>query len=265
MNKINKKALLFSLILTVISGFFLFSYIRSNQTPVEQKPKTSIFVAAREILPGEIIQPTDIQSIEVTSDSVPEGILSDRTKIENMLALERIVSGEPFRESRLQVREKMDLAWNVPAGKRAITIFVNETAVLANMLRVGDRIDLIATFEATEETDAAWLRSTGFLVQDVEVAALGSDRHGELARKEAAGEKTEIPTTLTLFVDPEQAEKIVFAGTYGSYTVVLRGRGDAEPVNLPGIITEDVMPAAARTEPGMSGGASDSQGASLAP
>lgn len=249
MNKINKKALLFSLILTVISGFFLFTYIRSYQTPVEQKPKTGILTSVREILPGEIILATDIQTVEVTNDSVPIGILTNREEIENMVATELILAGEPFREDRITTGDMMNLAWNIPEGKRAITVFVNEAAVFANMIRVGDRIDLISTFEASqEEPDKAYLKNTTYLVQNVEVAAIGSDRYNTMEKTLAAGEVVATPSTLTLLVDPEQAEKIIFTSAYGTYSFVLRGHGDETIVDLPGIITSDIMPENALTD-----------------
>lgn len=252
MGKINKKALLFSLILTIVCAVVLFNYISTMKTPVENKPKTGVLLAARDILPGETIRDVDLKVEQVSTDSVPQGIITDKAKIINMIASERIMAGEPFRESRLSTIENMALSYNVPVGQRAITIFVSETTILSNMLRVGDHVDLITNFAAESDTQD-YLRNTYTTIENVVVGAIGANRYSksEAAATAAASQNNanNAPaSTITLFVTPDVAERIVYAISYGEINLALRARGDEAPGNTEGVIHEEMVPDKAKTD-----------------
>jgi len=85
MGKMNKKALAISLILTIICALVLFNYVRNLQKPIEESTKTEILVSVKDINPGELVLPEDIRIIKVSPDSVPEGIIFDKTYIEGLL------------------------------------------------------------------------------------------------------------------------------------------------------------------------------------
>ena len=244
MGKINRKALLISLLLTVACGILLFGYIRSLKVPAAETQKTSIPVAVRDIAIGEAVATVDIRMQEISSDSVPEGIITDKAEIEGKVASKGILTGEPFRQERLTTLDTLPLSYNLPTGYRAVSIFVNESNLLSMQVLPGDHVDLIASW-TLKPKDGDEIQLTHTVLQNLEVLALGLNR---VPNEKAGNPSTESnnvadpPKTITLAVTPEQAEKVVFNAQYSSFTLALRGQGDEEIAKTNGALIIDMVP-----------------------
>lgn len=244
MGKVNRKALIISLVLTIVCALVLFNYVRNLKTPVEAKPKTSILVSVRDIRPGEVVLAADLRELEVSSDSVPEGILTDKAVIEGMFAKEAILTGEPFREQRLVKREALPLAQNLPEGYRAVSIFVNESNLLSMQIMTGDYVDVIASWTVTPKTGEA-IQLTKIVMQNIQVLALGPNR----VLDENAGNPNrdsnnieDMPKTVTLAVTPEDAERLIFNTNNSAFTLALRSKTDNKIIDTDGTIMTDLIP-----------------------
>ena len=121
----------------------------------------------------------------------------------------------------------------IPAGKKAISISVNQTSAVAYFVQPGDFVDVMGTF--VEQADARAPRqdvvtSSRPILQAVEVLATGEKyRASEVQRQEAY-------STVTLLVSMEEAAKLIFAQDfYGvKFTLILRSRDDLDvPLDLP--------------------------------
>ncbi len=244
MGKLNKKALFISLFLTVICGLLLYGSFRNQQTPMEERPKTSIPVAVRELRIGEQVMAADIRMQEISADSMPEGILSTNAEIEGLYAKEIILPGEPFREQRLVAQEELSLAYNLPEGYRAVSLFVNESNLLSMQVLTGDFVDVIASWTMkTKEGDPIPLTKT--VLQNIEVLALGPNR----ALDSSAGMPNrggyavdDMPRTVTFAVTPAQAEQLVFNAQFSTFTLALRGTDDDTMEETDGAVVTDMIP-----------------------
>ncbi|NMA66757.1 MAG: Flp pilus assembly protein CpaB [Clostridiaceae bacterium] len=236
--KINKKALLISLIFAIVSCALLYSYIRGLTRPEEEKPFTKMLVAARTINIGEKITFNEIKSIEIPDDFIPADILNDRSQIEGFYAKETILANEPFKKDRLVKEEELSLSYNIPDGKRAITIFVNEETILSNQLRVGDRVDVIGNFSLEQDE----LPVSKIVLQNVEILSLGSNRTPNTSCQQVETNEDKLPNTVTLCVKPEDAEKVAYISYNASFTFALRGKGDNEFVNTDWTDITDMVP-----------------------
>lgn len=243
MGKVNKKALTISLIVTLLCALVLFNYIRNLKVPTTEKAKTTILVSVRNISPGEQIFAADVRSIDVSSDSVPEGIVFDQTLIEGLYAKEAILIGEPFREQRLVPKENLSLAYRLPKGTRAVSIFVNEANLLAMQLIPGNKVDVIASWNLqTKEGVDVPVSQT--VLQNVEVLALGPN----LTPDDKAGLPNrgtysidDIPKTVTLAVTLQEAETLTYNTENSNLTIALRGQGDDEDVVTNGAMVIDQL------------------------
>lgn len=244
MGKLNKKALFISLFLTVLCGLLLYGSFRNQQTPVQERPKTSIPVAVRELRIGEQVMAVDIRMQEISADSLPEGILSTKAEIEGLFAKEIILPGEPFRDQRLVTQDKLSLAYNLPEGYRAVSLFINESNLLSMQVITGDFVDVIASWTLkTKEGDPVPLTKT--VLQNIEVLALGPNR----ALDSSAGMPNrggyavdDMPRTVTLAVNPTQAEQLVFNAQFSTFTLALRGTDDNTIEETEGIVVTDMIP-----------------------
>ena len=113
---------------------------RNRQVPVQERPKTSIPVAVREIREGEQVAAADIRMQEISADSVPEGILLTNADIEGLFAKEIILPENRSVNSGWLSGEKLSLAYNLPDGYRAVSLFVNESNLLSMQIMTGDYV-----------------------------------------------------------------------------------------------------------------------------
>ncbi|HHY64985.1 MAG TPA: Flp pilus assembly protein CpaB [Clostridiaceae bacterium] len=248
--KINKKALIVSMIFALISCGLVYIYIKSLNKPEEVKevPKAKLLVAARDIHAGEQIQAGDIKTIEIPQDAMPEGVLNDRESIESHYAIEKIITGEPFRGERLTEWDNLALSFSIPKGKRALSVYIDENAVFSNQLRVGDKIDIIGHYII--ETEDRSIEFTRIIVQDISILAIGSNRlrNNTASGSESAGSGSSgntgdsgLPATVTLLVTPEEAETIAFTAQFADFSFILRGDKDESIVDTPGIGIDDIL------------------------
>lgn len=271
MGKLNKKALIFSLLLTVICGVLLYGSFRNQQVPSEERPKMTIPVSVREIKVGEQVVTADIRMQEISVDSLPEGILSDSAAIEGLYAKDVILPGEPFREQRLVKKEELSLAYNLPDGYRAVSLFINESNLLSMQVMTGDFVDVIAswTMPTMEGSD---VQLTQTVLQNIEILALGPNRTlDEKAGLPNIGVNSveDMPRTATFAVTPEEAEMLVYNAQFSTFTLALRGTDDKEVIKTDGAVVTDMIPERFQSiavmpgdKPAEGGGSSGSTGAS---
>ena len=236
MRKINKKALFISILLALVSAVFLMQYVRSIDKPVEEMPKITIYIAVGSFKAGEEILASDILEKKVDPDSVSLVGITDKEKIIGKIVKLPILAGEVFTTERTATREEMQLSWQIPEGKRAINLFVNESNLFSDLLQVGDRVDIIATFEGDEGIKPF----VSTIIQDIEILAIGTEKIKDISEKP---DVSALAKTITLAVTPKEAEKIFYASMYGQYSLNLRKQGDDKVQSSDGVILDDFIPA----------------------
>ena len=117
---------------------------------------------------------------------------------------------------------------------RALTTEVDEVNSISGLLRPTDHIDLMVTAHGTgkNSTDVTFP-----LLTNVEVLATGQVTH-----KTEGGNARKTFTTITLSVNPTDAERIVVAKNSGRLTAVLRNPQDANANALTAMNINDVIP-----------------------
>src|SRR5258706_6775765 len=97
---------------------------------------------------------------------------------------------------------------------------------LAGMLQPGERVDILGKFERAQGAEYA----TVTLLQNVLVIATGDVRgEGEGEGGGAGGQRSF--TNITVSVDPEEAELLVFAIARGPINMALRSQEDIETID----------------------------------
>lgn len=239
--KTNKKALIASLILALISCGLVFGYIKSIEKPIPEVKKIKLLVASRNLKVGEEIKAEDVSTIDMPEDFLPEGIINDRKSIEGMYAQTPIIIGEPFRQERLAKWEELTLSFNIPIDKRAISVFVNENSIFSNQLRVGDKVDVIGNY-VVETDDDKTIKVSNTIIQNVEIMAVGPNRVRKNTSEDAETDETKLPRAVTLCVALADAEKMAFTSAFADFTLALRSNKDDESVETPGVIIDDLIP-----------------------
>lgn len=114
-------------------------------------------------------------------------------------------------------RGKNELANNIPRGNRAVSISVDSVGSVTNMIRPGNRVDIIGTFRFPEmRGDQAYDTLTLTVLQNVEILATGNVFSTSSASRQRGY------STVSLSLSPKEAEMVIFASQKGRLQLILR-------------------------------------------
>jgi pilus assembly protein CpaB len=203
------------------AAYFAKSYIaREVRTEREQLhaqyKHINVVVAKTDLAPGAMLSPQTVALREVPKTFLhAESIAADRWSDVAGRVLSRAVrSGETILSSHLAQGAGAGFSAQLPEGMRALTFPVNEEASIAGMLAPGDRIDILFTTNAANES------ITVPLLFSVPVIATGLRTQ---ANENSLPDKLQGPfRTITVSVTPADAAKITLAQEAGRITVALR-------------------------------------------
>jgi pilus assembly protein CpaB len=227
-----KRKLLVAVLLAVIAVGSLYLYSLSLQNEVAGGQKVTILVAAQDIEPGQRITKANLAQRQVPEAYVGQGTVKrgGESVVLGRQVTTKISQGDPILWSDFDIQRPgatKRLSAVVQKGQRALTIPVDLSGSLAGMLRPGDHIDVMGTFARGQGTD--WATVT--LLQNVLVIATGDLRGGvESDAETSTANNVRGFSSITVSVDPEEAELMVFAMDRGKMSVALRSAEDIETV-----------------------------------
>ncbi len=191
---------------------------------------TTVVVAARDLDPGTVLSDTSLQTIAWPSVSVPVGALKDTKLATGRVASALIFTGEPILEAKLAHEGATGgLSAVLAPGKRAISIQANEIVGVAGYVHPGSRVDIMVNIRGSQDKPVSKIVLTNILV----LATAQDDKRDQT--------KPKVVSTVTLEVDPHQAEKIDLARSIGTLSMVLRNPLDTTVVQTDGATRDDVM------------------------
>jgi pilus assembly protein CpaB len=236
MEKTNKKIIVIAVVLSLITAILIYMYISRSNTVVEpQIENVTVYVAARTIPARTEITASDIKQTSMAKELLNSNAVTDPEEITGKYTLQSIIEGELIRSERLADEDSMYVSYMVPEGTRAVSINVTEQTNVANLVRPGDFVDMVVSFDKEEDAEGAiYPRITKMLIQNVQVLALGQDVIL------SSDKLKEPPTTVTLAVKASDVEKFVFASEFGIIRLALRPVGDDSKINSQGIMRPDM-------------------------
>jgi len=259
--------LIIAIILGVVAVVAVVSYISSIRTSVEEEvEKVEVLVAAQNI-PKETPVETIIEADAVTTEAIPrkylaDGVLTTLDNYEGYVTAAPINKGEQITSTKFVKPEQIGLAFMIPSDMVAISIPVNEVIGVSNLINVGDKVNVIATFsppgeEAAEETEETLAEEvviekeiTKTLLWNVEVLYVGTriiiveeeEEAGGILGSETRKEiKASDIRTVTLAVTPEDSEKLVFTEEMGSVWLALLPVDGIERIETPGRTLDNIF------------------------
>src|SRR5262249_45350805 len=104
---------------------------------------TAVVVAAQPIDAGEQITPAKLTLKDVPTSTLASDALKNKTEADGKVARYPINKGEAVVSSRLvQPAAAKTLSFQIPAGRRAMTVPVSETTTPAALIAPGDFVDV---------------------------------------------------------------------------------------------------------------------------
>ncbi len=239
MEKANTKIIIIALVLSLITAALIYFYISADKTEAAPEIKyATAFVAAGNIPARTEITLEHIKQVKIAEELLNTSALSDQKDIVGKYTKESIIAGEPFLPQRLAGEDNMTLSYYIPEGKRAISMNISEQASIAYLLRPGDYVDVIASFdkenEEMGELTKTYPRISKVILQNVQVLALGQEM------TLSADKLSEVPSTVTLAVSKDDMEKFVYASEFAALKLALRPVDDQSQSETNGIIRADM-------------------------
>jgi len=195
--------------------------------------QTTVLVAKKDLPQGAIIDTDSTDVRIVPGQFVQPQAATSVDRIAGMMVLAPISAGEQITLSKLtQEKEKYGLSAMTPAGKRAITINVDNIASLVGMIKPGDYVDVIANLAVPIQAPDGKQSSQQAVIplfQNVLILAVGQDIVASATQgthRYAASQETS--PLITLALSPQEASLIAFVQDQGKIRLVLRSPADAK-------------------------------------
>jgi pilus assembly protein CpaB len=249
-------AIIIALVVAVFGTFGVVAYAQgADSRAVAGQATQEVYVATGEVPTGtsaaEAVAQKLIVRQRVVTRGVPVGALKDvGTVTGGLVATSAIMRGEIVIASRFGTVANQAQSKAVPVGKLAVTIELSDPSRISPLLAPGSHIVVYDSFNVRDakagdplpdgahlSDQAAGVRSTKVLLEDVEVIAVGdtttlpaptpkptadSDRNSAKDRLTAA--RAEVSKALvTVAVTPEQAVRLIHAVQTGELYAALRG------------------------------------------
>lgn len=221
--KLNKKIFIITLLLSLLTVVVLYKYINGLKTEtVAPVVKTEVVTALDTIPANTKITAGMLTSIPLPSEAILTDAVLDSDKIVGRITNSDIKKGEQILASRLMENgANTSLSYQIPKGKRAITITNTEVSGVAGYILPKDRVDILVMYSIKENPTIIYTQ-----LQNIEILKVGSN----ITKPDA----TTVPTSLTILVTPEQAEVVMYALNNGSLQLTLRNPDDGKKNDLEG-------------------------------
>ena len=232
MRNIRALTMIFVALLAGLSAAFLSVRWLARQTSVSV---SQVAVANVELGIGQPISADNVKLVDWPAGSIPEGAFSDPSLLDARVAKMGILRGEPIVEAKLAVKgTKGGLSAVIAAGKRAITVRVNDVVGVAGFALPGNYVDVIVNTTADQSTDKEHSVSK-IVLERILVLAVAQ----EASRDDT---KPKVVNAVTLEVSPHEAEIIDLARSVGALSLVLRNQTESIAKNSRGAgVTKQVL------------------------
>lgn len=245
----NKTAIIIAIFFALLGIFLIRGYIAKleEQAAIDQNMK-SIVVAKVNIPQYALLTPDMVKIVQVPSKYMQPGSFSyvkglvDENNNPRFVTLVSIAADEAVLTTKLSLPGgAAGLSSVVTPGYRAMTVPVSSGLSSSGLLKPGNRIDLISTFED----------KSVFFLQDLLILSVGDNIIGTVPVKDKLGKSLitsfkesivgESTGTITVAVSPEQALKISYAQGKCDFNVVLRNSRDNDITDLVPITKNNLL------------------------
>lgn len=216
--KAENKLILVSIIAGIIAAVLFFYYFSNLEQNIKEKMEPVKVVAAAKYIPSYTrLEKEMLKTIEIPKKMVNNANILKAEKVEGKVTLVPFIEDEPILENKLS-RKGNELNVMIPTGLRAISVSVDEESGVGFMIRPGDYVDVLLTFQDSDTSSGKGVLKTATILQDVKVIAIGSEF--------SLDKKNTTYSSITLALMPEEAELLTFAKEKGKISFALRALGD---------------------------------------
>lgn len=213
-----------ALTIGVLAALAARSYLTRQMQAIEatSKGKTvTVIVAKHDIPQGATLSAENMALRPIPAEYAHSAALQpdDFERVDGQRLAYPVKSGEMILWGLMETQRMPTFSARVEAGRRAMTVPVDEINSISGMLEPGDTIDLLVTVEREGK------KSTFPVMQNVAVMATGQR---SLDDPKSGGPRQY--STVTINTSPEEARFLIAAREGGRMTALLRNPQDKQPI-----------------------------------
>ena len=184
--------------------------------PVET---TTVVVARADVGTGVELRSEQLETVEWPSEFVPVGSFTSIDEAKARVPRRPIAENEPVLEAALlPVGAEAGLASVISEELRAVSVKVDPVIGVAGFVNPGARVDVLATLRRIDRSNK--LPYSKVILQDIAVLAV------DQKMETASNGDPELVSVVTLQVNPQQAEQLIYSAHEGRLQLALRSPGD---------------------------------------
>lgn len=189
-----------------------------SQKPVETVETIQVLSAIADIQVGARLDELNTKFVEVPAATAPEGAITSLEEITERSLKVPVMPGDWILKSKLTEPGEVGAVASIPPGMAVVTIPVDATTSHSGMMRPGNRVDLLLTYD--DNSTGQNIKKMITVMEFVEVFAVdariyGIDKEGDSLAK-----------NISLLVEPEQGKVVNLAKRLGELSTMLRPNGD---------------------------------------
>jgi pilus assembly protein CpaB len=213
-----------ALTIGVLAALAARSYLTRQMQAIEatSKGKTvTVIVAKQDIPQGATLSAENMALRPIPAEYAHSTALQpdDFERVDGQRLAYPVKSGEMILWGLMETQRMPTFSARVEAGRRAMTVPVDEINSISGMLEPGDTVDLLVTVERDGK------KSTFPVMQNVAVMATGQRSQDD---PKSGGSRQY--TTVTINTSPDEARLLIAARDAGRMTALLRNPQDKQPI-----------------------------------
>ncbi len=220
----NKLIVALAIVFALLAAFMAYYMLSSARQAALKEQYIQVVTAAQDIPANTVIKPEmlELKNFPISLQTGKE--ITDINAAVGRISPVAVSRGEYLLDNRLiKPGEGKDrLAYAVPEGMRAMSIPITAVTGVSNMIKIGDRVDIVAIVPANSASPEP---RSAIILQNIQILAVGS------VYKETGTQQNAETATLTVAVDPPSALKLKMALKNTDWALALRPPSDKNLVN----------------------------------
>ncbi len=225
MKKLKIRLLMFSIIFALLSAGVSYIYLSSlDESEEEEIEMFTIIVAATHIPARTLVTEDLIEEIEVAFQPRSMEFVSSKDELIGMYVKNEVYKDSQIHKNNIMLGDEEELSVKISGNMRAISISVNGNTGVANLIKPGDKVDIVVFLPELKENQLVVRPDiVKILLQNIEVLAIDQDLTStveeEIGEVENASSKSYIAT---LAIPVFEVETLILAKDIGILELALR-------------------------------------------
>ena len=209
--------LLLAIGFATLATFMAMGYIKGQTVKAPIKEEIYVVRANTKVEQEKILSAAQLKRVKWNQEKPPQDFFSEVKDVAGRESTKSLAPDDIITRENTQTESLSGLAGKIGSDERAMTVKVDEASGVAGFLKPGDRVDVMVFMDkGVFDLDPF----AQILLQNRKVLAIGQKKDN------LPGDKTQITSTVTLAVTPQEGEGLTWASQRGRISLVLRNPHD---------------------------------------